>query len=306
MSHTRSRPVLAHALLAGNSAVTLLIFFFGCLLVAVGPNKIFAQVSDEVAQGSTEAPAPIDEEVEPEGNADNDEAEFDETFDGEFAQIEWDAGDDPLLALMTRYRQVQCALARRVCKLTEDQEKQLLEIDRKFLTKEIALTANAPLENLVKGVANFFGNQKQQRVRARTPEEISPIVRKRIDERISAVLTAEQRESFADEVYLRKEFRAKAMASVFISILDEELFLTDDQRAALHGDLARWLESENLYWQFYFQNKNYLPNFPDKILARHLDIEQMKSIKGIHRYSYPGEQMRLQVIGQNSLNAIER
>lgn len=206
---------------------------------------------------------------------------------------------DPQVALLKRYATVQLALLRRTCKLTEEQVAGLADLDDNWIRLQIGRAQQAREENAgpAGGMEKLLGDPiPAARLAPPQPHELLPILRNRIDEQINQHLTESQRNSFDRERDAREQFQRDALAESLVAVLDRHLYLKLDQRQALTADVSEWLKEEKApFWQFYFQNKNYIPNIPMPILQMHLDVQQLSSLNGLHRWNNDNDQMEWQM-----------
>ena len=132
-----------------------------------------------------------------------------------------------------------------------------------------------------------------------------PEVKARIDLAIDEALTPEHRQAFQRERGARVEFRKQTLAAVLVTVLDESLFLSPEQRTILELEIANWLTTD-LYWEFYFQNSNYLPEIPRFILAKTLSPQQLAVVQAAPKHNYERSQFEDQIMQQQELVMIER
>ncbi len=226
----------------------------------------------------------------------------------ELAEIEFEdfKAVDPQVELLQSYVRVRSALARRACKLSDEQEVELAKLDDKWLAVQIAEKTNTPAKGLVAGIARFLGGQQAAAVQRQQPGNLIAGVRKKIDSHIASLLNEQQADAYQKERQLQDKFRREAVAATLISVLDKRVYLSEDQRQALQPAIADWLVDQNLYWQFYFQNESYLPDIPHRILSAHLAKDQIKSLAGLTKWNYEMEQLELQMVGQQANILIDR
>ncbi|MEO8269976.1 MAG: hypothetical protein ABI557_09655, partial [Aureliella sp.] len=174
-------------------------------------------------------------------------------------------GQDPQTWLLNRYVRVNCALARRACKLSKEEERKLSQFNGAWVDKQLKESIALPIEGVAAGIARFLGGRAAAEVinlngNNGDPQQIAiPKVRKKIDAAIEEALEPEHKETFQRECESRDRFRKQAMAAILISALDNRVFLSQQQRDELEPEVAQWL-TKDLYWQFYFQNDNYIPD----------------------------------------------
>ncbi len=213
--------------------------------------------------------------------------------------------NDPQLWLLSSYARVNCALARRSSQLTEHEEHQLSLMNDVWVAKQITAAVDAPIKEMAAGIARFLRGAAVRRANVgEQPQQVIERVKRVIDEHIDRALTDEHRQAFHAERDARDEFRNKAMAGVLVAVLDTRLFLTTDQRERLKIEVADWIQKD-VYWQFYFQNQNYVPAIPKIVLIRVLTAEQLESLKGSQEWLYELAQIELQMLQERPV-AIER
>lgn len=214
--------------------------------------------------------------------------------------IEWAAVAPNVqgLQVLERHAIVRTALARRVCDLEEEQLQALKDMDQKWLQEKAADKGKArEVRGIVAGMARFLGGriaapgQQQDQ-----PQAVVQRVRPIIDEHVLSILDDEQKEAYQAELEAMETFERESMASVIVASLDARIYLQPDQRKSLIEEIQKWLEGRNrIYWQFYFQNTNYIPDIPSNILKKHLTEAQYSSINGLQKYNYDADQIEWQV-----------
>lgn len=213
---------------------------------------------------------------------------------------------DPQTQMLQRYVRTNCGLARRACKLSEEQEKLLSKIDGTWINAEIKKATDSPVKAAAAGIAGFLGARVAVRNQGQNqPHEIIAKVRKEVDKQIETVLEEQQAAAYKRERESRDAFRRDALAGVLVAALDRRVFLTPEQRVALQPLIAKWL-TKDLYWQFYFQNQGYNPAIPNQVLLRVLDAKQLGALKGAQAYNYDLDQIEIQMIDQEMLFVIEK
>lgn len=215
---------------------------------------------------------------------------------------------DPQMQILARYARVNCALARRVCKLSDEQEKQLAALDDAWLKAECEKLLKAPKENAAAGFARIFGFAiaGQAPVRAvAQPEQIIGMVSQEIDKKIKSSLNEEQAKTFKNELDARIKFRRDSHAEVIVGILDKRLFLTDDQRLELRAAIAGSL-GKDVAWSIYLMNENYLPTISRSAIAKVLDKEQLAALSQWSTADFESFQFEQQVMGQQEQFVIEK
>jgi len=213
----------------------------------------------------------------------------------EFAEVQ-EVKQDPQYQLLSAYVRVNAALARRACELTEVEEAALTEMNDVWIFRQMQTAVDSPIKNAAAGIARFLQGRA---VPVNRPVEQNRQVIERVklaaDKHIEETLTAEHRAAFLEERAIRDKFRYESLARVLVAALDARLFLSAEQRERLEHDVAKWIKKD-LYWQFYFQNQNFVPDIPKAILAQVLNKEQLASLKGTQAMLYELAQIELQMI----------
>ncbi len=230
---------------------------------------------------------------------------MEELEDLDFAQAQEIA--DPQVSLLHRYVRVQTGLLRRVCDLQTEQLEALGKLDRKWIAAEIANITEGPQKQkgVVRGIVRFLGGRAAPR-QVLQPKDVVRSGMLKVDDSISELLTKEQRKVFDAEIEARKEYRCQAKGDMLLAILDRHVYLTEVQSETLRPALIEWLKKEDpdYYWSFYFQNTSYLPNVPQRILAEHLDTEQVSTLSRLNRYQYENIDMELQAAQHQEANFV--
>ncbi len=211
---------------------------------------------------------------------------------------------EPATMLLRGYLRVNCALARRCCELSQEQEQALSRLDNAWIDRQIADANKGPVKRAAVGIARFLGgavgNAAAMRVPANSdPQAVVAAVKTKINDELTAALTEEQQAVWKHELEAREAFNKQAQAAVLVAALDNRLFLTNEQRETLQQQVATWLtKSKDLYCQFYLQNESYLPNIPKQVLSSVLSAEQIEALAGAQTYNYEAWQMEMQAMDQ--------
>ena len=219
------------------------------------------------------------------------------------AEVDRLAADrDPQVLRLRRYVRVNCALARRVCELSEGEEQAFTQLNDAWIAKQMHESVEPLAANPMGGIFRFLGGAR----RDDRPREVKlPEVKKRVDLAIDAALTPGHREAFQQERDERVQFRKQALAAVLVTALDESLYLSPEQRTQLEPEVAAWLTTD-LYWEFYFQNSSYLPDIPQQVLAKALSPEQLVVVQAAHKHNLERTQFEDQMMQQEPPAMIER
>lgn len=259
---------------AASIAVEVVQAEIGQAAVDVGQAAVdVEQADDEKAEAARE---PVDVALDAAGNSGEAVVAADE--------------HDPQVKKLRRYVRVNCALARRACELSDSEEAAFAQMDDAWIAKQIRESIELPGVGEMVGILRFLGGAARD-VR---PQEVKiPAVKKRIDSAIDEALSPEHRETFQRERDERVNFRKQALAGVLVAVLDESLFLSPEQRSLLEPAVAAWLTTD-LYWEFYFQNSNYLPDIPRQVLAQALSPTQLAVVQEAQKYNYERAQFEEQ------------
>ncbi len=181
---------------------------------------------------------------------------------------------------------VETAFVRRACKLTEEQEQHIAGLDKAWVKKNV----RAPGNQVVNGVVVFNGGNM-----ASSSEAVRRMVSKALAKELASVLTEDQKAAYSRETEIRETFEKDARIDAILIILDEKLFLRDDQRESLRKVLAKAslgeIEPIN-----YLNNPQYLPTLPDAAIVKHLDAEQKRVYLGVQKVTFGTGEQDLPVI----------
>jgi hypothetical protein len=197
--------------------------------------------------------------------------------------------DKNQLKLMA-YANVELALVRRVCDLTEEQITELAELDEDWVRTVIRQPVNQAQANQQRPglIAMFFGARPAgNRVREMTSSKGR--VKTIIDDQIAKVLTDEQLKVYEQEKELRARFRNEAIADALLESLQPRLGMTEDQRAEIKSKLVPWAAKSNLNTMHYFSGNNYYPAIPEHFLSQCLDEDQMTAYRSLQKHLFTEE-----------------
>ncbi len=181
---------------------------------------------------------------------------------------------------------VDNALVRRVCKLNEEQSKQLDTLDAKWVKGKAAAQKQAG--NLAAGVLRVFAGPNVGAARQDNPAEAASRVTAAYKTKLKEILTAEQLAEFEKNVDEREAFRREANAQCVVAVLEDRLSLNDEQRKALVKSLSAWSGIRTMQATFYFQNQAYIPNLPESVLKA-LTPGQRKILDGMQKADFQFE-----------------
>ncbi|MDX1925367.1 MAG: hypothetical protein SFV81_02540 [Pirellulaceae bacterium] len=192
---------------------------------------------------------------------------------------------DPQASKLLSKVAVDNALIRRVCKLDDEQLKQLESLDAKWVKGKAA--AGKQAGNLAAGVIRVFagGNVGMQ---PDNPVEASSRVTTAYKTKLKEILKPEQLAEYEKHVKEREAFRRQANAQCIVSVLEDRLSLNDTQRDELAKSLTEWSGIQKMQATFYFQNQAYIPNLPAPVLKA-LTATQRKILDGMQKADFQFE-----------------
>jgi hypothetical protein len=193
---------------------------------------------------------------------------------------------DPQASKLQSKVAVDNALIRRICKLDDEQLKQLNTLDAKWVKGKAA--AGKQAGNLAAGVIRVFagGNLGMQQD---NPAEASSRVTTAYKAKLKEILKPEQLAEYEKHVKERETFRRQANAECIVSVLEDRLSLNDTQRTELTKSLTDWSGMQRMQATFYFQNQAYIPNLPASVLKA-LTATQRKILDGMQKADFSFEQ----------------
>lgn len=193
---------------------------------------------------------------------------------------------DPQASKLQSKVAVDNALIRRICKLDDEQQKQLSTLDAKWVKGKAA--AGKQAGNLAAGVIRVFagGNVGMQQD---NPAEASSRVTTAYKAKLKEMLKPEQLAEYEKHVKERETFRRQANAECIVSVLEDRLSLNDTQRTELTKSLTDWSGMQRMQATFYFQNQAYIPNLPASVLKA-LTATQRKILDGMQKADFSFEQ----------------
>jgi hypothetical protein len=193
---------------------------------------------------------------------------------------------DPQASKLQSKVAVDNALIRRICKLDDEQLKQLNTLDAKWVKGKAA--AGKQAGNLAAGVIRVFagGNVGMQQD---NPAEASSRVTTAYKAKLKEILKPEQLAEYEKHVKERETFRRQANAECIVSVLEDRLSLNDTQRTELTKSLTDWSGMQRMQATFYFQNQAYIPNLPASVLKA-LTATQRKILDGMQKADFSFEQ----------------
>ncbi len=209
---------------------------------------------------------------------------------------------DSQMKYYRNYATVEKALVRRVCKLTAEQEQSLETIDDRWLETIHKENLNEP-KPLGAGLPQQLGRRAVM-LRPRSVYAMLEFVANEIEEQIKTFLDADQSKAFQDELAARAEFRRQANAAVFVAIIDQHVYLRDEQRERLQKLIAENPEIEKQAWKMFVSNRNWFPAISN--LESVLDPAQIAALPVWNKVSFPAIQFDLQSVNERNHKTIER
>ena len=209
-----------------------------------------------------------------------------------FAQLQQ---NDPMGFVAVRFCETRKAIVRRVCELDAKQVKAISALDKTWMTQEMKKKLNPQKGGFIRGIVQVLNGPVAP---AGDPSTVLPKMKKAIDAAIRDELNEEQLQAYDKELDAARKFQYEAHAGILTSVLDRHLFLSGQQREKLQTAIFEWLykSKKDLYWQFYLQNNNYIPQFPSKLLTEHLTEAQQTALKGMQTWNYDAAQMEWQMV----------
>ncbi len=180
-----------------------------------------------------------------------------------------------------RLFKVELAFVKRICKLSDEQQKQLSELAGPALI-------NIAGGNVAGDAAKLRVVQQQVAVRRRG---IPANPRKNVQKAIANLLEEHFSENFAatyqNEIDARNESHKRASALFLVGFLDERLVLTEEQRTKLTDVLMRtWQDDWFRAIRYMRSNNHYFPTVPDRSVSKHLTPRQKLIWRGIQKVNF--------------------
>lgn len=126
------------------------------------------------------------------------------------------------------------------------------------------------------GEAGLEAEWMQQR-----PEWRKPIVAG-IQEALEKVLTAEQMQRYREEKEKQKAYEKEANVECLLVLLDDQLFLTEEQTEKVREGLRKHYRREGSL-EMYLQNPQFFPPVPELAVIRHLSPKQRQIFKSLQQ-----------------------
>ncbi len=170
--------------------------------------------------------------------------------------------------------QVEKAFLRRVCKLNDEQEKKLSTLDIKWAMKKAVPGGNRMVNGVMIGGENMVPASMIRRY-----------LEKAFTKELSEVLDESQKEKYQQEITARRNFDSEAQLEAAIALLDSHLVLREEQCESLREALRKSFRSD-ADPRMYFYNTQYLPQFPDASILKHLDPEQKDIYRALQKVNF--------------------
>lgn len=113
------------------------------------------------------------------------------------------------------------------------------------------------------------------------PEWRKPIVAG-IQEAMERVLTAEQMQRYREEKEKQKAYEKEANVECLLVLLDDQLFLTEEQTEKIREGLRKHYRREGSL-EMYLQNPQFFPPVPELAVNRHLSPKQRQIFKSLQQ-----------------------
>jgi hypothetical protein len=160
--------------------------------------------------------------------------------------------------------------------LDEEQEKQLAQLDRKWVAKRVSVQRDLRGNGAFMQVGQDFPQPHSVMQRA---------VLRALDKELSAMLRPGQMDDYQAERISRSRFIKQASVDAILALLDDQLYLEPSQRDAIRKDLEK-STSIDFDPRFLMTNRRYLPMLPDSAILKHLDIEQKRIYRSLQKVSF--------------------
>ena len=165
-------------------------------------------------------------------------------------------------------------IVRKCCELTSEQEDEVANLND-YVASQIKMTFDKLVD---KRVEIRLGASIVRRQPSATTAQYRAALDKlstQYREKLSALLSANQRATYEAEQQARADFRRQAHIECLATLIEQKLDLNEGQRKKLVSELSGYDEAEKLHMPFYLQNDSYLPSLPEALLADVLDKVQL-------------------------------
>ncbi len=179
---------------------------------------------------------------------------------------------------------VELAFVRRVCQLSEEQEKAIAQqFDKNWLSK------NKLGFRIVNGVG-IGGGDPQATSRANRDRMV-----RAISKPLKEILTPDQWEQYEREQNMRKAFEVESRTGVIVLLLNRHLRLTESQMEQLRTAISRSLTVDNV--EDFLNNPQYLPQLQDATITKILNPKQAKVYQSLPKVNFGNtEEDRLPIV----------
>jgi hypothetical protein len=188
---------------------------------------------------------------------------------------------EPYLAQYRPVVKTELSFANRVCKFTPEQRAAVIDDAKTWLKEYAAKQAKGqPAQNA--GMWMQLGGVRAQHdasPRRSLEDGVAEVVKKHV--------TEEQKAAYEKEFNERREFHVATVVENLVAVIDEKLYLSQEQREQMTADLKEnWDDSWGLQLQHFTYMSNYLPNMPADRVVKHLNKEQTARWNGIQKVSF--------------------
>jgi hypothetical protein len=155
---------------------------------------------------------------------------------------------------------------------------------------KIKAAGEASLENAARQLAEQqFGNNRGMLGGRREPADPRQIIVDDLTQALKTALTSEQMARYTSEANKRTARRKRAAILSAVSLLDETLSLTAEQREKIYDAIAaNWQPGWEQWIMLQRYGGQYFPMIPDQHVVGHLNKEQRDVWSGLQRISFGG------------------
>ena len=181
--------------------------------------------------------------------------------------------DQSFTAEANRQWELEKKILRKSCELTSEQDGEVTDLNE-FMASQIKAT----FEKLTDKPIEFRLGARIMRQPSATTAQYRAALDKlsaQYREKLSALLSADQRATYEAEQQARADFRRQAHVECLATLIEQKLDLNDEQRKKLVSKLSGYDLVEKLQMSFYLQNESYLPSLPEALLTDVLDKVQL-------------------------------
>ncbi|MEX2139255.1 MAG: hypothetical protein WD894_08345 [Pirellulales bacterium] len=172
----------------------------------------------------------------------------------------------------------ELAFIRQMCDLPKEQR------------PKIKAAGEASLEKAARGLAEQqFGNNRRMSGGRNEPADARKIIADELNQALQLTLTTEQMAQYTSEAIKRADRRKRAAILSAVSLLDETLSLTAEQREKIYDSIAaNWQPGWEQWLMLQRYGGQYFPMIPDQQVVPHLNDEQRSVWSGLQRISFGG------------------